>query len=62
MARNGPLAIMMSKQAINRGLDMPLMLGFQQEADLAYMLAWSEDRAEGLKAFAERRQPRFKGQ
>lgn len=62
MAKNGPLAIMMIKQAVNRGADMPLMTGFQQEADLAYLLTFSEDRAEGLKAFAEKREPKFKGQ
>lgn len=62
MAKNGPLAIMMTKQSINRGRDMPFHLGFQQEADLAYLLTWSEDRAEGLKAFSERRPPKFKGQ
>ena len=58
----GPLATMMSKQAIIRGRDMPLQQGFQQESDLAYMLSWADDRAEGLKAFSERRKPDFKGQ
>ncbi len=58
----GPLATMMSKQAINRGRDMTLQQGFQQESDLAYMLSWADDRAEGLKAFSERRKPDFKGQ
>lgn len=58
----GPLATMMTKQTIDRGLDMTLQQGFMQEADLAYMLSWSEDRAEGLKAFSERRKPDFKGQ
>ncbi len=62
MARTGPLAVMMSKQAIDRGRDMTLQQGFLQEADLAYLLTWSEDRAEGLAAFKERRQARFKGQ
>jgi enoyl-CoA hydratase/carnithine racemase len=62
MAKNGPLSLMMIKQAVDRGLDMPLMTGFLQEADLAYMLAFSEDRTEGLKAFAEKRDPKFKGQ
>ena len=62
MAKNGPLAIMTVKQAVDRGMDMPLMQGFLQEADLAYMLTWSDDRAEGLKAFAERRPAKFKGQ
>ena len=62
MHKVGPLATMMSKQAINRGRDLPLHLGFQQESDLAYLLSWSEDRAEGLAAFSERRKPEFKGQ
>ena len=62
MAKNGPLAIMMIKQAIDRGADIPLMAGFLQEADLAYLLTFSEDRAEGLDAFANKRPPEFKGQ
>lgn len=62
MSKNGPLAIMMIKQAVNRGMDMPLMTGFLQEADLAYLLTFSEDRSEGLDAFANKRRPEFKGQ
>ena len=58
----GPLATMMTKQSINRGVDMTLQQGFMQEADLAYMLSWSDDREEGLRAFSERRKPDFKGQ
>lgn len=62
MEGSGPLAIMMIKQAVNRGAETPVALGFFQEADLAFMLAFSEDRQEGLKAFAEKRKPKFKGQ
>jgi enoyl-CoA hydratase/carnithine racemase len=62
MEGSGPLAIMMIKQAVNRGNDMPLSLGFYQEADLSYLLTFSDDRQEGLKAFAEKRKPKFKGQ
>lgn len=62
IAQNGPLGIMMSKQAINRGMDMSRYNGFLQEGDLAHMLVFSEDRTEGLRAFAERRKPSFKGQ
>lgn len=62
MSKVGPLSIMMSKQSVDRGLDMTLAQGFQQEADLSYMLTWSEDRAEGLAAFAKRRPAKFKGQ
>jgi len=58
----GPLATMMSKQAINRGRDLTLQQGFLQEADLMYLLSWADDRAEGLEAFSERRKPNFKGQ
>lgn len=62
MEGSGPLAIMMIKQAVNRGAETPVSLGFYQEADLAFMLAFSEDRQEGLKAFSEKRKPKFKGQ
>ena len=47
MAKNGPLALMMIKQAVNRGMDAPLMHGWYEEQDLAYLLAFSEDRDEG---------------
>jgi enoyl-CoA hydratase/carnithine racemase len=62
MAKNGPLGIMMSKQSINRGLDQSRFNGFLSEGDLAHLLVFSEDRAEGLDAFKNRRQAEFKGQ
>ncbi|MBB42945.1 MAG: enoyl-CoA hydratase [Rhodospirillaceae bacterium] len=62
MAHNGPLSIMMSKQAINRGLDQSRFNGFLGEGDLAHMLNFSEDRPEGLQAFSEKRKPNYKGQ
>ena len=62
MSKNGPLGVMMSKQAINRGLDQSRFNGFLGEGDLAHMLTFSEDRAAGLQAFKERRRADFKGQ
>lgn len=62
MAKNGPLGIMMSKISINRGMDQSRFNGFLGEGDLAHMLTFSEDRPEGLEAFKERRQAKFKGQ
>lgn len=61
MAECGPLAIMMSKQSINRGIDQSRYYGFLAEADLAHMLTFSEDRREGLQAFSEKRRPNFTG-
>ena len=62
IASKAPLAVAAIKQAINRGLDQSRFNGFLTEGDLAHMLVFSEDRPEGLKAFAEKREPKFKGQ
>lgn len=62
MAENGPLALMMIKQAVDRGMDMSRTEAYLQEGDLSHLLSFSEDRAEGLKAFGQKRSPRFKGQ
>ena len=62
MAKNAPLGLMMSKLAINRGLDGTRYNGALTEGDLAHMLWFSQDRAEGLEAFAQKRKPEYKGQ
>lgn len=62
IAQNGPLAIMVTKQSINRGMELPLHYGFLQEGELSSILAWSDDRVEGLKAFAQKRKAKYKGQ
>lgn len=61
-AGNAPLGIMMSKQAIDRGLDQSRFNGLMQEGDLFQMLYFSDDMREGMKAFAERRKAHFSGQ
>jgi enoyl-CoA hydratase/carnithine racemase len=61
IARNAPLALIQSKMAINKGLEVDLETGLKIE-ELAYSaLIPSQDRLEGLKAFAEKRRPVFKG-
>jgi methylglutaconyl-CoA hydratase len=61
MAKNGPLALIQAKKAVNKGIEVDLATGLKIE-ELAYdVLIPSEDRLEGLKAFAEKRQPEYKG-
>jgi methylglutaconyl-CoA hydratase len=62
MAKNAPLALIQAKAAINSGVEVDLSTGLKIE-ELAYnTLIPTEDRLEGLRAFAEKRSPQYKGQ
>jgi enoyl-CoA hydratase len=61
LAERGPLALQYAKEAIARGLDMPLEQAMRFETDLTLILQTTEDRAEGVRAFLEKRKPEFKG-
>ncbi len=56
-----PLAVKFAKEAIVRGLELPLEEGLKVEAELSILLRTTEDRMEGARAFKEKRPPRFKG-
>lgn len=61
MAKNGPLALIQAKKAINKGLEVDLATGLKIE-ELAYQaLIPTKDRLEGLKAFTEKRLPEYIG-
>ena len=61
IAERGPLATGYAKEAVNRGIDMPLEQALRFETDLTVILQTTDDRAEGVSAFIEKRKPDFKG-
>ncbi|SHF54405.1 enoyl-CoA hydratase [Ornithinibacillus halophilus] len=61
IASNGPIALRQAKTAINRGTEVDLTTGLEIE-HLSYKETIpTNDRLEGLKAFAEKRKPEYKG-
>lgn len=61
IADAGPIAARYVKEAVAASADLPLREGMRLEADLSILLHSTADRAEGLRAFAEKRKPRFEG-
>lgn len=61
IAERGPLAVRYAKEAVSRGLDMTLEQALRYETDLTIILQTTEDRAEGVRAFLDKREPKFKG-
>jgi enoyl-CoA hydratase len=57
----GPLAVRLSLEAVERGLDMSLDEGLLLEANHFGLLAATADMKEGLTAFLEKRAPKFAG-
>jgi len=58
---NAPLSIRQSKVAIDNGLNTDLRTGLAIENEAYVRTVLSNDRAEGIRAFNEKRPPRFTG-
>jgi enoyl-CoA hydratase/carnithine racemase len=61
IAANAPIAVRQAKQAIHRGLQMSLADGLAFEIEAYNRTVPTEDRREGVRAFNEKRKPRFRG-
>lgn len=62
IASRGPIAVRLAKEAIWRGLEQPLEQALRFETDLTLLLQTTKDRAEGVRAFLEKRQTNFTGE
>jgi len=61
LCARAPLALALAKEAVVRACDLPLADGMRLEEDLYALLQTTEDRAEGVRSFLEKRTPRFRG-
>lgn len=62
IAARGPIATRLAKEAVWRGLPQPLEQALRFETDLTLLLQTTKDRAEGVAAFVQKREPRFTGE
>jgi len=61
IAGNGPLAVRQAKKSIHYGQQLDLLSGYRFEIECYNQLIGTEDRREGVRAFNEKRKPRFQG-
>lgn len=61
IAANAPLSVAHAKTAIQRATEVPLLDGLRFQRELFLELSQTEDHAEAVRAFREKRPPEFHG-
>ena len=61
IAANAPLSVRQAKKSIHYGLQLDLLSGYRFEIEAYNRLVDTDDRREGVKAFNEKRKPKFQG-
>ena len=61
ISENAPLAVRQAKKSVHYGLQMDLATGYRFEIEAYNQLVGTDDRKEGVRAFNEKRKPKFQG-
>ena len=61
IASRAPVAVLAAKEAVRLADELPLSAGLRHERRAFFALFASDDQAEGMAAFIEKRQPQWKG-
>ncbi|MGQ9583655.1 MAG: enoyl-CoA hydratase-related protein [Thermoplasmatota archaeon] len=62
IASNAPIAVGLAKSSINRALETGLDEGLRYELETVMRCMTTHDKAEGMRAFMEKRRPEFRGE
>jgi enoyl-CoA hydratase/carnithine racemase len=61
IAGNAPLAVKAMKELVYTSVDMPLPQALRYGAGLRWIIGQTDDAKEGPRAFAEKREPKYRG-
>jgi enoyl-CoA hydratase len=61
IANRAPIAVKLAKEAVNMAFETPLKEGMEFERRNFYITFSSKDQKEGMRAFIEKREPKYEG-